>query len=214
MKFFRILVSLAVFFSLVQTTSAHERRVYEVNGKQYLFVIGSLNEPVYTGDKSGFDFRVKLADPVDPGNSSSPNALPVEGLEKELRAEIQVDGEKYEMELSPVYKKPGEYSAVFYPQVASQYAYRVFGTIHGVPFDQTFACNTKGHVMSGGDHQMNEQISDGVRLTLHAGSFGCPKDRDEVSFPLQRKDVGGNIPLILSIFAVGFSGVAVWRRKG
>jgi|CXWL01.1.fsa_nt_gi hypothetical protein len=210
MKIFRLVLA---FILVIQIPSAfaHERHVYEINGKSYLIVIGSLNEPVNTGDKSGIDFRVKLADPSDPGNSSSAEAQNVEGLEKTLRAEVQVSGEANPLDLKTVYKKPGEYAAYFYPQEPVAYAYRIFGTIDGVNFDQTYHCNIMGHVMQGSDDTTVRVVSPGVKETLVAGSFGCPKDRELISFP--KPSNSSNPWQALTTIAIILSVVALARSR-
>lgn len=161
---------------------AHERQVFEIGDKTYLFVIGSLNEPVFVDDKTGVDLRVKLADPANPGDSSSPNAEPVAGLETSLKVELIAGDKKKTMALAPAYKDPGAYKAEFYPTLATTFTYRVFGMINEVSVDLMFSCNPTGHPATADDTSRVE-VSEGVTRILKAGSFGCPKPKAEYGFP-------------------------------
>jgi hypothetical protein len=70
---------------------SHQRQLLHVGQSDYLIVIGSLNEPVFTGDKTGVDLTVLVPDPADPMDSRAANVKPVEGLEKTLKVEIRRD---------------------------------------------------------------------------------------------------------------------------
>lgn len=177
--FLAVLVFMAFGGSFAE---AHERRVFEIGGKQYLFVVGSLNEPVFVDDKTGVDLRVKLADPANPGDSASPNAKPVLNLGETLKVEISAGEKKKEFALEPAYNDPGAYKAPFYPTVATTYIYRVFGTIEDNPVDLSFSCNPAGHPASTEDKTVVE-MGGGIKQTLKVGSFGCPRAPADVQFP-------------------------------
>jgi len=60
-KFFLPLCSISVAALLIfsinsQIAFAHQRALFNIGEKDYLFVIGSQNEPVFVDDKSGVDF--------------------------------------------------------------------------------------------------------------------------------------------------------------
>lgn len=114
----------AVLTTLVSigVTSAHESR--EVGG--YTFTVGFLDEPVYTGQKSGLDLRVARDDE------------PVEGLEATLEAEVTVDGQTRQLDIAPVFGEPGAYSSVFFPTAAGPYTFRIVGEVNGEPIDESF----------------------------------------------------------------------------
>jgi hypothetical protein len=87
-------------------------------------------------------------------------------------------------ELSPRFREPGKYDAVFYPTVATTYSYRVVGTVNGTPFDVTFSCSPAGHVATE-DKSVVKVTPDVTRKGLR-GSFGCPRSRGEAEFPPAR----------------------------
>ena len=180
----RILVALALLTGAAGPALAHQRQLLQVGPADYLLVIGSLNEPVFTGDKSGVDLTVLIPDAANAMDSRSEKAKPVEGLEKTLKVEVKAGPHTRVFELEPRFRAPGRYDAVFYPTVATTYTYRVFGTINGAPFDLTFACNPAGHV-AGEDKSVVKVAADVTRKGL-AGSFGCPRPRSEAEFPPTR----------------------------
>jgi hypothetical protein len=180
----RILVSIVVLTGLAGPARAHQRQLLQVGPADYLLVVGSLDEPVFTGDKSGVDLTVLVPDAAAPMDSRAEKAKPVEGLEKTLKVEIKAGPHARLFELEPRFRAPGRYDAVFYPTVATTYTYRVFGTINGAPFDVTFACNPGGHV-AGEDRSVVKVSADVTRKAL-AGSFGCPRSRSEAEFPPAR----------------------------
>ena len=162
--------------------SAHQREVYKINGKQYVMVIGSLNEPVFVDDKTGLDFRVKLADPKDPTNSNAVGAKPVLGLEKSLKLEMLAGDKKQTVDIAAAHGDPGAYKTSFYPTIATAITYRVFGTIDGTPVDFMFACNPAGHPASPED-KTEIKLSDTVSRTYKNGAFGCFKPKADAQFP-------------------------------
>ncbi len=176
------LLALLVLSNAVPNAFAHQRALYTIGDKDYLIIVGSLNEPIYVDDRTGVDLRVLTPDPNDPMNSFAPNAKPVEGLEKTLKVEISAGGKKTTMDLSPVFRDPGHYYAIFYPTVATTYSYRIFGTINNVPVDLTFTCATAGEAGTSADNSI-VKISDGVTRKGLTGGFGCPKIRSDAGFP-------------------------------
>ncbi len=114
-------VALAMIAS-TGTTLAHEAR--EVG--QLTLVVGFLDEPVYSGQKSGLDLRVTRGEE------------PVEGLEETLQAEVSFDDRVRELPLSPVFGEAGAYRSVFIPTAAGPYTFHVFGTVDGQEIDESF----------------------------------------------------------------------------
>jgi hypothetical protein len=179
-----ILATIAALSGLAAPVLAHQRQLLQVGSSDYLLVVGSLDEPVFTGDKSGVDLTVLVPDPANPMDSRAERAKPVEGLEKTLKVEVKAGPHARVFELEPRFRAPGRYDAVFYPTVATTYTYRLFGTISGAPFDVTFACNPGGHV-AGEDRSVVKVSADVTRKGL-SGSFGCPRSRSEAEFPPAR----------------------------
>jgi hypothetical protein len=103
---------------------AHEVR--EIG--DYTFVVGFIDEPVFTGQKSGLEFTVSRGEDE-----------PVEGLEETLQAEVIFGGETRELEISPRFGEAGAYESVFFPTAAGPYTFRIFGDVDGEPFDEEFA---------------------------------------------------------------------------
>jgi hypothetical protein len=180
-----MLITIAITGGLAGPALGHQRHWLQVGQTDYLLVVGSLDEPVFTGDKSGVDLTVLVPDPANPMDSRSEKAKPVEGLEKTLKVEVKAGPHARVFELEPRFRAPGRYDAVFYPTVATTYAYRVFGTLGGVPFDLTFTCNPAGHVAAAEDRSVVRLSADVTRKGL-TGSFGCPRARTEAEFPPSR----------------------------
>ncbi|MGH2446913.1 MAG: hypothetical protein ACRDGD_12875 [Candidatus Limnocylindria bacterium] len=89
-------------------------------------VVGFLEEPVYSGQKSGLDLRVSRGEE------------PVEGLEETLTAEVIFDGQGRDLPISPVFGEAGAYRSVFFPTAAGPYTFHITGEIDGVAVDETF----------------------------------------------------------------------------
>ena len=106
----------------IGTVAAHESR--EVGA--YTFSVGFLDEPVFSGQKSGLDLRVARGEE------------PVGGLEETLEAEVTFGGQSRTLEISPVFDQPGAYQSVFFPTAAGPYTFHVFGEIEGQVVDESF----------------------------------------------------------------------------
>jgi hypothetical protein len=174
-------VAIVTLVAVAGPALAHQRQLLQVGPADYLLVVGSLDEPVFTGDKSGVDLTVLIPDPANPMDSRSEKAKPVEGLEKTLKVEVKAGPHARVFELEPRFRAPGRYDAVFFPTVATTYTYRIFGAINGAPFDVTFACSPGGHV-AGEDRTVVKVSADVTRKGM-TGSFGCPRARSEAEFP-------------------------------
>ncbi len=212
--------------------SAHEREIFKIGNQTYLVEIGTLNEPVVVDDKTGVDLTVKTADPADPANFDSPNAKPVLGLEKSLKAEVSAGSKKRTFNLDASDDTPGEYTTTFYPTVQTTLSIRIFGTINSVPVDFTVGCLPEGSPEKP-DNTNTATVSPGVVRTLDSGSFGCPVAKADLGFPepsTTLRDLAGAqsasanaswsgsavlgiIAIIISVIAVGISIGALLKRK-
>ncbi|AIC15671.1 hypothetical protein [Nitrososphaera viennensis] len=204
MKLAIIMVGVAIALLLTGAFAApayaHQRQLYTIGGKDYLIVIGSLNEPAFVDDKTGVDLRVLNADPSDPMNSRAAGATPVTGLEQTLKVEIGAGDKKKEMPLEPVFNSPGQYSAPFYPTIATTYTYRIFGTINNTPVDLTFSCTPAGEAGAQPDNSA-VTVSEGVVRKGVAGGYGCFESRTDAGFPepyMQNNDVSKAIAQVQS----------------
>lgn len=113
-----------VLATLVSTgvVLAHESRdMDDIN-----MSVGFIDEPVYSGQKSGLELRV------------THDGEPVEGLEATLEAEVSFEDQTRELPLSPRFGEPGAYRSVFVPTAAGPYTFRIFGEIDGEPIDESF----------------------------------------------------------------------------
>ena len=166
---------------VLQMSDAHQRALYNINGQDYLFVIGSLNEPVSVDDKTGVDFRAMYPDHANPTDSRANGTQPVTGLEETLKVEILAGDKNLTSNLEPSFGELGSYeSEPFYPTVPTTFDYRIYGNINGTTFDVTFSCNPAGGETAQSDNS-TVQISEGVERKALLGGFGCPEER--VGFP-------------------------------
>jgi hypothetical protein len=174
-------IAVAMVLLLVAPTPAHQRQLLQIGPTDYLVVVGFLNEPVYTGDKSGVDLIVMTPDASNPIDAQAANAKPVENIEKTLKVEVKAGPHAKVFELRPTYRAAGRYSAVFYPTIPTTFSFRFFGAVDGVPVDITFTCSPLGHVSS--EDRTLSKLSDDVTRKVLIGSFGCPEERVDAEFP-------------------------------
>jgi hypothetical protein len=52
------LAAATLLLGITPIAGAHQRQLFQIGAADYLFVVGFLNEPVFTGDKSGLDLAV------------------------------------------------------------------------------------------------------------------------------------------------------------
>jgi hypothetical protein len=107
---------------------AHEER--EIG--DYSFEVGFIDEPVFTGQKSGLEFFVMNGDE------------PVEGLEATLEAEVRFGSQTRDLEISPRFGEPGAYESVFFPTAAGPYTFRIYGDLEGTAIDESFTSSPDG----------------------------------------------------------------------
>jgi hypothetical protein len=115
-------LAIALIALAAGTTLAHEER--EVG--DYTFVVGFMDEPVFTGQKSGLEFFVTRGEE------------PVEGLEVTLQAQVTFGSDTRDLEISPRFGEAGAYQSVFFPTAAGPYTFRIFGEVEGEAFDESF----------------------------------------------------------------------------
>jgi hypothetical protein len=225
-----ILLPAILLAVLPLSASAHQQSTYTINGATYNFVVGSLNEPVAVDDKTGVDFTVTKgsgmptmsADGDMDGMSAA--SAPVTGLESAVKVELIAGTQKKTFALSPVYGKPGSYSAAFYPTVATTLAYHFTGTINSTPIDLTFTCIPAGSPKATND-TTHVQISDKVMRISNTGGFGCPVAKEDLGFPEQSASVNSiensltgaktstYASLAVSIAALVLALYTLWRRR-
>ena len=161
---------------VLQMSYAHQRALFEINGKDYLFVVGSLNEPIHVDDKTGVDFRGIWPNATNPTDSSANGTQPITGLEDMLRVEILAGDKNITSNLDPAYGEVGNYeSETFYPTIATTFDYRIFGNINGTNFDATFSCSPAGEQRASDNSTVD--ISENVVRKALLGGFSCPEER-------------------------------------
>jgi hypothetical protein len=111
-----------VLLMLPGVVAAHEVR--QVG--DYQFVVGMMDEPVFTGQKSGLEFQVTSGE------------QPVEGLEETLEAEVTFSGETRALPLTARFGEPGWYQSVFFPTAAGPYTFHITGEVEGQAIDESF----------------------------------------------------------------------------
>ncbi len=168
-------------YLLHQNAYAHQRQLFTIGNTDYLFVVGSLNEPIFIDDKTGVDFAAYSPDPNDPVNSKANGTKPIEGLENILKVELAAGDKKKVLNFEPAYQNPGHYEATFFPTIETTYNYTLIGNINGTDFRATWTCSpAEGEPMS---DNSTVQISDNVIRKAMLGSFGCPQPRADLGFP-------------------------------
>ena len=166
---------------VIPNVYAHQRQLFTIGNEDYLFVIGSLNEPIFVDDKTGVDFAAYTPDPNDPVNSKANGTKPIEGLENILKVELAAGDKKKVLNFEPAYQNPGHYEAPFFPTIETTYNYTLFGNINGTEFRATWTCSPEG--AEAASDNSTKQISDGVIRKAILGSFGCPESRTDLGFP-------------------------------
>lgn len=182
-------LTLALALSVPSFASAHERQLINIGGVDYLFVVGSLGEPLVVDDKTGVELRVHIADPKDPTNSSATDAKPLLGLEQALKVEIIAGAKKKTFDLTTIYGTLGAYKAVFISTVKTSLTYHFTGTINNTPVDLSFTCATEGSTAV--EDKTEVSLGNGVTRTYKNGQFGCPMSKEELGFPEEGMSVLG-----------------------
>ena len=179
-----VIVGLAVMTMLIsgQTAFAHQRQLLTIGGKPYLLVAGSVNEPVYVGDKSGVELFAYTPDPKDPINDKANGTKPVEGLEKTLKVEVSAGPKNKTLDFDPDDDNPAHYTATFFPSAQTTYTYTIIGTIDNTPVHIGYTCVPgAGDDTPGNNNKVT--LSNGVVRDGSAGGFPCPLPREDVTIP-------------------------------
>jgi hypothetical protein len=219
----KIIATLIAAVALPFAVSAHEHQIFEINGIKYEFGIGSMNEPVVVDDKSGLELRVSKVGVV-PGHEdhhASGAEGAVAGLEKTLKVELVADGARKTLELEPAWGVAGLYNAPFYPTEATQFSYRLFGTMEGIPVDLTFTCMPRHDMEGATTDTTRTEVSPGVVRVEKRGAFGCPQEKAELGFPSLAVSEKGLVDSARIATFVAFGSLAVsigalavaWRRR-
>jgi hypothetical protein len=119
------------------TALAHADRL--VNGK-YGFRVGFLDEPAYSSLPNGIDLAICLGACKVLQDSSGDYANPITDTEayQTLKVEVIFGGSKLPLSLTPVFRKPGKFSATFIPMAVGDYTFHFFGTIGTDKIDEKF----------------------------------------------------------------------------
>jgi hypothetical protein len=162
---------------------AHQRQLFTIGDKDYLFVVGSLGEPLYVDQKSGVDFAAYWPDPSDPVNSQANGTKPIEGLEKMLKVDVSAGAKNKTLDFEPAFMDPGHYEATFFPTVETTYNYTLFGNINGTNFKATWTCSPGGGEATPISDNSTVEISPNVTRKSIMGGFGCPLPVSDAGFP-------------------------------
>ena len=162
---------------------AHQRQLFTIGDKDYLFVVGSLGEPLYLDQKSGVDFSAFWPDPSDPVNSRANGSKPIEGLENMLKVEVVAGDKNKTFDFEPAFMNPGHYEASFFPTVETTYNYSLFGDINGTNFRATWTCSPAGGEGTLISDNSTVEIAPNVTRKSMMGSFGCPHPLSDAGFP-------------------------------
>ena len=174
---------LSLLCILQNVAFAHQRQLFTIGDKDYLFVVGSLGEPLYIDQKSGVDFSAFWPDPSDPVNSRANGSKPIEGLESMLKVEVVAGDKNKTFDFEPAFMNPGHYEAPFFPTVETTYNYTLFGVINGTNFKATWTCSPAGGEGTLISNNSTVEISPNVTRKSMMGSFGCPQPLSEAGFP-------------------------------
>ena len=178
---FSLILSIAI---PSQFAFAHEKQLLSINEKPYLFVVGSVGEPVYINDKSGVELFAYTPDPNDPLAEDANGTKPVTGLEKTLKVEISAGPKNKTLDFEPDEDNPSHYTATFFPSAETTYTYTLTGTVDNTPIHISYSCVPgAGDDDSSAGNNTKTVLSKGVVKEQVAGGFSCPMPRDEVTIP-------------------------------
>ena len=178
---FSLILSIAI---PSQFAFAHEKQLLSINEKPYLFVVGSIGEPVYINDKSGVELFAYTPDPNDPLAEDANGTKPVTGLEKTLKVEVSAGPKNKTLDFEPDEDNPSHYTATFFPSAETTYTYTLTGTVDNTPIHISYSCVPgAGDDDSSAGNNTKTVLSKGVVREQVAGGFSCPMPRDEVTIP-------------------------------
>jgi len=160
----------------VQTSLAHQTALFEINGKDYLFEVGSADEPIFVDDKTNVILEAIYPNATNPTDFEANGTQPITGLEDMLKVEILAGSKNMTSNFEPAFGEVGNYeSETFYPSVATTFDYRIYGNINGTNFDYTFSCTPEGEQRASDNSTVD--VSENVVRKALIGGYGCPQDR-------------------------------------
>ena len=173
--------------ALVAATPVLAHEVREVQG--YQFVVGFIDEPVFTGQKSGLEFQVTR------------NDEPVTGLVETLEAEVIYGDQRRDLPLSPRFGEDGWYQSVFFPTAAGAYTFHISGTIDGQQIDESFTSGpeTFNEVEEATSGQFPVSLPTASELAADAERGAEAADRVNIALAV------GAAGIILGLIAVGLA---------
>lgn len=175
-------LSAILIFSMTANVVAHERELFTIGGKPVLLVVGSTNEPIYVGDKSGVDFFAYTPDSKDPLNDKANGTKPIIGLDKTMKVEVSAGPKNKTLDFDPDDSNPAHYTATFFPGAQTTYTYTLTGTINNTPIHLGYTCVPgAGDDTPGNNNKVT--LSKGVDRQGVAGGFGCPLPKADATIP-------------------------------
>ena len=212
-------MALGLVAMTVALVGAHERRDIGDGQSQYRLVVGFLEEPAITGEQNGLSLRVSriaggagtpAASPANAGTPAAAELIPVEGLQDTLQAEVIYGDQRMDLALNITFGEPGLYGSIFFPMAAGDYSFRIFGTIEGLPIDETFTSglDTFSPVVPVEPLQFPKPATP-VALTIGAGSGSVSRDGSGVGFRLD----GFGVALLAAVAVAGAGWMAGQRRS-
>ena len=172
-------IGIVLLFILLTSTahnaSAHQKQLISIGDKDYLFVVGNANEPVFIDDKSGVElFAYIPLNKTDRLSTDSNNTKPIEDLDKALKVEVSAGDKKKVLDFEPAEQDPGHYIATFFPTVQTTYNYRVFGNISNTPISLMWSCSPLSVDENTVVSNSTVKLSDNVIRKAVVGGFECP----------------------------------------
>lgn len=117
--------------------SAHADRL--VDGK-YGFRVGFLNEPAYTGLQNGVDLSICMGTCNVKSDGSGIYTNPVTDplVYQNITLTVIYGGSQLALPITPVFQRPGKFSATFIPTAAGDYTFHFTGKIGSDKIDESF----------------------------------------------------------------------------
>jgi len=168
----------------------------QVDFGPYHLEIGFIDEPVYVGDKSGLEFDVfKGSDPVA-------------GLEQTLKAQVIYQGQTRDLDIQPETDDSDNfYRAYFIPTAAGPYTFHIYGTIEGMPFDNSYTSSPTGfdEVQDAAPGEFPVQLPTLAELQANAQKGADAASQVTIALLL------GGAGVVIGLFGVGLA-LAARRR--
>lgn len=129
MNRFFLTAALALTLLASSLAFAHETQTVGEGDQQYRVIVGLLDEPAFTGLRTGLDLRIVAAD-----------GTPVENLENSLNITLTSPDGSSVRNLMPRARwgEPGSYVDDFILTQAGSYTLHISGFINSLPVDLTF----------------------------------------------------------------------------